>query len=288
MKLIDISPIKLKLTKEINAYFNQKNDNKKITLATILTSNDISSQKYIKYKTKKGEELGFRVINYFEENEQKLIKLINNLNNDNNIDGILIQLPLNKKITYKKNLILNSINPIKDCDCLTSKNLAKVFENNFQLIPATVKAINEVLVYIHANNYKYSLKGKNVCIINNSNLIGLPTALIMSKKDASVTILNKYSKNIRQVIKGSDIVVTATGQGNLFDLSDFKENAIVIDVTSISIRGQVIGDVKIEKNVKNLNNNNITITPVPGGIGPLTILSLFSNLIHLKELRNNK
>lgn len=279
MKLINIEEILTKLQQEVEG--NLKSIKKKsLTLATILASNDDSSKKYIKYKTEKGNSLGIKVQNFFAGSEIELEKLIKDLNSNKEIDGILLQLPLSDQFSKKSDYFINLIDPKKDCDCLTNINLSKLFSSDFKILPATVKAIDEVLANVYGSDSNYKLSGKNITIINNSNLIGLPLAIFLSKKNGSVTILNKYSKDIKQFTRNSDIVITATGVGNLLDYSYFSSESILIDVTSLSISGKVIGDIIVDDNIKSIN---LVKTPVPGGIGPLTIMSLFLNLIKLQD-----
>jgi len=182
-------------------------------------------------------------------------------------------MPISNTITNSPSSILNLIDPSKDCDCLTSTNLSRIFNNDFELLPAVVRAILFVLEHL-----KVELQGKVVTIVNNSNLIGLPLSLYLSKMQATVIVLNKYTKSIKNFTLQSDIVVLATGVGELFDYSYFSENTIVIDVTSIKKGARVVGDLIVDDH---LRKKNILYTPVPGGIGPLTVLSLFWNLVKM-------
>jgi len=244
-----------------------------LTLATVLASQNISSRTYIKIKTNMGKKLGINVVNYEANDIKSLIDTINKLNSDQNVHGILVQMPISNTITNSPSSILNLIDPSKDCDCLTSTNLSRIFNNDFELLPAVVRAILFVLEHL-----KVELQGKVVTIINNSNLIGLPLSLYLSKMQATVIVLNKYTKNIKNFTLQSNIVVLATGVGELFDYSYFSENTIVIDVTSIKKGARVVGDLIIDNR---LRKKNILYTPVPGGIGPLTVLSLFWNLVKM-------
>ena len=276
-----MSEINLNLVRSIVISYifqiKQTIDLNNLTLATILASNDSSSRTYIKIKTNMGKKLGINVVNYEVQDTDSLIKTINNLNSDINIHGILVQMPISNSITNSPSSILNLINPLKDCDCLTSTSLSRIFNNDFDILPAVVRAILFVLEHL-----KVELKGKVVTIVNNSNLIGLPLSLYLSKMQATVVVLNKYTKNIKNFTLQSDIVVLATGVGELFDSRYFSENTIVIDVTSIKKGARVVGDLIVDDN---LRKKNIIYTPVPGGIGPLTVLSLFWNLV--KMYQNN-
>lgn len=268
--------------------------NIKPKLAIILASNDVSSKKYVELKMKKASQIGIETeIFSFDSTVtfDMLKQTIHKLNKDNLIHAILIQLPLYEHLKKDRNKILNLIAPQKDVDGLGNYNLGKLiqFEPD-TIIPATVTAImyciNDIytLPVFNIENYNKNLKfdssipnqleAKKVLIINNSILIGKPLAMILSQYNTTVTIANKFTKNLEDYISKADIIVSATGVGHLIKASDLKDDVVFIDVTSIEKNGEIIGDLEIDN-----ANKNITITSVPGGIGPLTISCLFENLL---------
>lgn len=253
-------------------------------LSIVLCSNDLASKKYIEMKKKKGMELGVEMeIIEVENSKSKLIETIDSLNSSNT-NGILVQLPLYSELQSNTQEILEKISPIKDVDGLTLSSLKNAFNfSNSAIVPATVKGVITVLEFI-ANEEKTLLKdlllSKNIVIINNSNLIGKPLGNILSSFNSTVTLLNKYSKNINEIIKGGDIVISASGQGNLITAEMIKEDIILIDITSQYSSGRIIGDVVV---TEELLQKVKYITPVPGGIGPITIATLFDNLRILRD-----
>lgn len=291
-------------------YSKFPNDLGSSRLAIILASEDFSSKKYVEIKKEKASSLGIQTEIYKvpkEYSKEKILDLINNLNYDNKIGGILVQLPLYEHLEVDRLEIINSIKPSKDVDGLTSLNLGLTLQNSIKaVLPATVDAILECINFVlekywdskdepqilQEPHYSYNLdkyeilhpsfrklKGKNILVINKSNLIGKPLAMVLSNFNATVTIAHKYTKNIDFLIKSSDVVITATGQTGIINPSEFLDNTIVIDVTSLRKNGQVKGDVIW--NEKILEQKNIYITPVPGGVGPLTVACLIRNFLKL-------
>jgi methylenetetrahydrofolate dehydrogenase (NADP+)/methenyltetrahydrofolate cyclohydrolase len=259
-------------------------------LAIVLASHDESSEIYVKLKTKIANQLGIQVEshNYDESiTKTELINYIQNLNSDESINGILLQLPLYHHLSEDTREIVNSITKQKDVDGLTAAQQGDVN----QLIPgsfptAAVEATIESLNYCFEEDLSWenisknpeklkSLQGLDVLIVNNTNLVGKPLSQIMSSLGATVTIANVYTKNLKEISRKSDIVISATNQTNLFDHNDIKENSILIDITSVSVDGKIIGDfIQSEELLQKCK----FITPVPRGVGPLTIACLLRNL----------
>lgn len=284
MVLIDGVAIANKILCDIK----HKLKNKK--LAVLLATNDDSAHHYVELKKQKAMEFDINVeVKKLNENTttQDCINIINEWNENKNIDGILVQLPLYKHLNKYK--ILNSVIENKDVDGLSATMQGRVSQLDPNSVPpATVEGILEAINFASSENLTWDaitsnsfdpnnnfLNSKNITIINNSNLIGLPLAMILSKCNASVSILNKFSDNINERIVESDIVVTATGQTQIIDSKLFKNNSIIIDVTSKKINGAIFGDVIYDSSI---TKKNIYITPVPGGVGPLTIACLLRNL----------
>lgn len=237
-------------------------------LAIILASNDEASQMYIKMKSEKAKRLGIETEVFLMDNKSKdeVINQIDQINKDSSFNGILVQLPLNEALKEHTKEILNHIREDKDVDGLRDGGRK----------PATVEAIIECLLFTTYEPLDSYLKDKNVAIINDSDLIGKPLSIELQRYGARVNVLNKYTADIKSFTSKADIVVSATGVGQIFDHTFVKENCTVIDVTSIKKNDKVVGDFVVD----DLLNAKVSfITPVPGGVGPLTIACLLRNLV---------
>lgn len=257
-----------KLSEEIINSLKDKVKN--LGLAVILVGNNPASIIYVNMKEKKMKELEI----YFEKHhldenvdETEIINLINQLNNNDKITGILVQLPLPKK--FDKEKILDSISPKKDVDCLTSYNLGKLLKGN-DFAPCTPKGIIRLL-----DEYNINVEGKNIVIINNSNLIGKPLAMMLTNKNATVTICHEKTKNIKEYTLNADIIITATGKHGLIT-KDMINQPIIIDAGISKVNDKIVGDCL------DVKEKSTYITPVPGGVGPMTIAMLIENLLYLK------
>ena len=242
---------------------------RKPKLCVVQVGDYAPSTKYINYKRKAAEKIGIDFLHInFDENilEHNLIKEITALNDNQDIDGIIVQLPLPKNINSYK--ITNLINPKKDVDGFSNYNLGALIKNNPNIIAATPLGIMNIFKY-----HNIDLNYKNVAIIGRSNIVGKPLALLMTNHNATVTICHTKTKNIKNITLNSDIVVVAAGQPNLLTNDMVKENTIIIDVGTNYINNKLIGDV----DVKTFKDKNISLTPVPGGVGPMTIATLLEN-----------
>jgi len=201
---------------------------------------------------------------------EELISLIEDLNSDNTISGILVFRPLPKHIDEAK--VREAVNPSKDVDCMHPLNLAKVFEGDFSgFAPCTPKAAMEILL---SNNI--DLEGKNVVIVNRSMVLGKPLAMMMLKHNATVTICHSKTKNLQEITRNADIVVTALGKAKFFNRDYFNENSICIDIgVSLDDEGNLSGDINFDE-VSQLVSK---ITPVPGGVGSVTTSILLSHVV---------
>ncbi len=276
-----LKKIKYKIKKNI---LNLKRNNKKLPYIIIINiGNNESSKIYIKNKCKIFRYIGikYKIYNFKNNiNENNIIKLIKKFNYNKNIDCILIQLPLPKNLNT--NNIINSINPYKDVDGLHYYNIGKLSQGNPYIIPCTSKAIIKLL-----NIYKINIIGINILIIGCSNLIGKPTNMLLINKKCTVTIINKYTKNIKKYIKKADILISAIGKYNIIPIKSIKKNSIIIDVgINIDNNKKVKGDI----NYKPIINKIKYISAVPGGIGPMTIAILIKNImkIYKNKNKNNK
>jgi methylenetetrahydrofolate dehydrogenase (NADP+) / methenyltetrahydrofolate cyclohydrolase len=242
-------------------------------LATILAGNDPASSLYVQNKQKAAKQVGLATQDHrLEDNlqENELALLIDSLNNDPDVHGILVQLPLPKHINEFN--IINKIVPSKDVDGLTTLNSGLLLHGEALLKPCTPSGIIELLDY-----YNIDIRSQNVTIINRSILVGKPLAFLMLERDATVTICHSKSANLGSLLLGADIIITAIGDRDKFILKAemVKEKAVVIDVGTNRKSGKLLGDVDFES----VREKASWITPVPGGVGPMTIAMLLSNTV---------
>lgn len=267
-----------KLRDKIFENLKQKLNNmsEKPTLAVILVGDDPASQIYVKNKKKTAENLGINsiVINYPSNISEKiLLDKIQELNNDNKITAILVQLPLPKHIDKFK--IIDTIAPEKDVDGLTPYNSGKLFSGEEPYVyPCTPKGILLLL-----DEYNIELEGKHVVVIGRSNLVGKPVAQMLLNRNATVTMCHSHTKNLSDITKTADIVVSAVGK-NIIGEKMLKSDCVVVDVGIFKdINGKICGDVDFASASKIA----AYISPVPGGVGPMTIASLMLNTVELAD-----
>ncbi len=250
--------------------------NKKIGFAIIWVGNNDASSIYVRNKLKKCEELGINgKLYHLEENalEEEVISLIDKLNKDDNVNGIILQSPVPKQIDIIN--CFNRIKPEKDVDGFANLSVGNLCLGIPNHISCTPKGIIRLLEY-----YNIDLEGKNVCLINRSNIVGKPLFNLLISKNATVTMCHSKTKDIKEFTKNADIVISAVGKPNFITEDMVKDGVIVIDVGISRIDGHVIGDVDFT----NVSKKASYITPVPGGVGPMTIAMLFENLLNtLKE-----
>ena len=243
-------------------------------LATILIGNNSASLTYIKNKHNACKDVGIATIDYKLANtvsETKIIEVITKLNKNKKVHGILIQLPLPKKLNAFK--IISKISPYKDVDGLTPYNMGLLSINKKMLVACTPSGIMKIL-----EHHKIKLSGKNVIIINRSNLIGKPLQNLLVEKNATVILCHSKTLQLKKLCKISDIVITAVGNRSKFILTEdmIKEKAIIIDVAiSRDENNKLVGDADFN----NIQKKASYITPVPGGVGPMTVAMLLKNTI---------
>lgn len=248
-------------------------------VASILVGNDGGSLFYLNNQEKIAISLGleFEKIHLKDDiSEEELLNEINRLNNDNNIDGIILQLPLPKNINEKK--IISSISPEKDIDCLTFVNQGKLYMGEETFMPCTPKSVLTILKSLNIN-----LEGMEVVVVGRSNIVGKPAAALMLKENCTVTICHSKTKNLKEVCKRADILIVAIGKAKFIDDDYIKEGSIVIDVGTNSVEGKITGDVNFEKAI----NKAAFVTPVPGGVGALTTTLLMKNACEALEKYEN-
>ena len=239
-------------------------------LAVVIVGNNPASQVYVKNKIRACENVGFYSENIeLDENisEKELLQEINKLNKNDRINGILVQLPLPAHINELK--IIDSISPEKDVDGFHVSNIGKmVIGDETGFLSCTPYGIMQLL-----EEYKIEIEGKDAVIIGRSNIVGKPMALMLIQKGATVQVCNSNTKDLRKKLNKADIIIVAAGVPKLLKKEDVKEGAVVIDVGINRVDGKICGDVDYEE----VAEKTSYITPVPGGVGPMTIASLIKN-----------
>lgn len=247
-------------------------------LSVILVGNDGASQSYVRSKKKAAEKIGMiSEIVHLEETatEEEVLNELNRLNNDDSVSGILVQVPLPKQVSEQK--ILEAINPDKDVDGFHPINIGKLYIDEQTFVPCTPLGIMEILK--HAD---IDLEGKNAVVIGRSHIVGQPVSKLLLQKNASVTILHSRSKDMASYLKDADVIVSAVGKPGLVTKDVVKEGALIIDVGNTpDENGKLKGDVDYDA-VKEIAG---AITPVPGGVGPLTITMVLNNTLLAEKMR---
>ncbi|NDQ71258.1 bifunctional methylenetetrahydrofolate dehydrogenase/methenyltetrahydrofolate cyclohydrolase FolD [Staphylococcus aureus] len=247
-------------------------------LSVILVGNDGASQSYVRSKKKAAEKIGMiSEIVHLEETatEEEVLNELNRLNNDDSVSGILVQVPLPKQVSEQK--ILEAINPDKDVDGFHPINIGKLYIDEQTFVPCTPLGIMEILK--HAD---IDLEGKNAVVIGRSHIVGQPVSKLLLQKNASVTILHSRSKDMASYLKDADVIVSAVGKPGLVTKDVVKEGAVIIDVGNTpDENGKLKGDVDYDA-VKEIAG---AITPVPGGVGPLTITMVLNNTLLAEKMR---
>lgn len=246
-------------------------------LATIIVGSDPPSLVYINNKQKAANSIGIRTLDYRLDgviSQKELITLIEKLNLDPTVHGILIQLPLPDHLDQYQ--IINKVDPKKDVDGLTYINSGLLLSNKTNLIPCTPLGIMELFRF-----YDIQLDGVHSLIINRSNLVGKPLASLLLRKNSTVTISHSHTKNLKLFSQNADIIITAVGDRDSFVLTSdmVKYGSTIIDVGTNRVNGKLCGDVDFEK----VKEKAGFITPVPGGVGPMTICMLLRNTVEASK-----
>jgi len=248
------------------------------SLAVILVGNDPASQVYVNNKKKACEFCGIRSLEYIlpeETTQQELEALVGKLNDDSSVNGILCQLPLPKHLDEKK--VINMIKPEKDVDAFHPENTGHIMIGDFNFLPCTPAGVMEMLKY-----EGIELDGKNCVVIGRSNIVGKPMAMLLLKENATVTICHSHTKNLKETVSRADIVVAAVGIPKFVKADMIKDGAVVIDVgINRNEDGKLCGDVDFDECEKKASY----ITPVPGGVGPMTISTLMKNTVTAAEIQ---
>ena len=273
MIIIDGKEFSKKILEEISNEQKEIVERKNVRLAglaVIIVGENPASQVYVRNKTRACEKVGFYSETIkLEENisENDLIKKIEELNENDKIDGILVQLPLPKHIDELK--VINSIKPEKDVDGFSNVNVGKmVIGDGSGFLSCTPYGIMQLL-----EGYDIDVDGKDVVVVGRSNIVGKPMAMMLIQKGATVQVCNSRTKDLSKKLKNSDIIVVAVGVPRMIKATDVKEGVVVIDVGINRVDGKLCGDVDYEDVAQKASY----ITPVPGGVGPMTIASLIKN-----------
>jgi methylenetetrahydrofolate dehydrogenase (NADP+) / methenyltetrahydrofolate cyclohydrolase len=262
-----------------------KTNGRKPGLAVVIVGEDPASRVYVKNKVKTTTELGMESTHIelpADASQADVLKTVQKLNQDPSVDGILVQLPLPKHIDT--NTVVESINPEKDPDGLTTANLGLLFAGRKRVAPCTPWGVMAIL-----EHYKIPVAGKRVTVIGRSNIVGKPMAQLMTDADATVTLCHSRTKDLAHHTRDAEIVVVAAGKARFVGKDHFAKDAVVVDVgmhrpDSGEFAGKLLGDVKFEE----LEGHVSAATPVPGGVGPMTIQMLMENTVTLAEKRVTK
>lgn len=249
-------------------------------LAVVLVGNDPASQIYVRNKQKACEEVGFRAFEYrLNENstQEQLLDLIRILNKDDKVHGILVQLPLPKHIDEQT--VILTIAPEKDVDAFHPMNVGRIMIGNYEFLPCTPAGVMELI-----DSTGVDLNGANCVVVGRSNIVGKPMAMLLLHRNATVTICHSRTRNLAEVCAGADILVSAVGKPHFIRADMVKDGAVVIDVgMNHDENGKLCGDVEFAE----VEPKASYITPVPGGVGPMTITMLLKNTLHAAKLMNH-
>ena len=278
MTIIDGKKLSQKIREEIKVEVeDMKKDGITPGLAVILVGNDPASQTYVKMKKNASAEVGiYSVVHEFPEtiSEKELLSTIDMINENPNIHGLLIQLPLPKHIDTTK--ILERVSPSKDVDGFHPYNMGRLVEGLESFVPCTPLGVMEMF-----KEYKIDLYGKDVCVVGASNIVGKPMWALLVNEMATVDICHIATKDLAAHTKRADIIIVGVGKPGLITADMVKDDVVVIDVGINRLpEGKLVGDVDFE----NVSKKASFITPVPGGVGPMTIAMLLKNT--LKAARN--
>lgn len=279
MELLDGKKVRSELLEELKE--DIEGIDRPLGLTVIQVGEDPGSTVYVGQKKKLAESLGFNFNHIdLEESvkEEELLSIIDKLNEDDKVDGIIVQMPIPKHLDSKK--IQNRVLPEKDVDGLTDINMGRLVHNVDSLVPCTPSGIIEIL-----NKYNIEIKGKNVVIVGRSDLVGKPLANLFLNNDATVTVCHSKTNNLIDICKTADILVAAIGKSKFITSDYVKEDAVVIDVgINRGEDGKLSGDVDFE----DVKDEVSYITPVPGGVGPMTVAELMKNTYKAHMIKNKK
>lgn len=273
MELIDGKHVSSVIKERVQAQVAElKNKSGKAPgLAVVLVGEDPASAVYVRNKNKTCEQMGFKSVSHnlpADTDEATILKLVDELNRDDSVHGILVQLPLPKQIDSQR--VLEAIDPRKDVDGFHPVNVGHLVSGVKTLAPCTPAGIIEMLDY-----YKIGIEGQNAVVIGRSNIVGKPAALLLLQRHATVTICHSRTRDLPAVARGADILIGAIGKPRFVTADFVKDGAVVVDVGINRVDGKLVGDVDFD----NVAEKCAYITPVPGGVGPMTIAMLMQNTL---------
>lgn len=249
-------------------------------LAVVIVGDDPASRVYVNNKKKACELVGFKSEEYAlpaETTQEELLSLVDTLNNKDDINGILVQLPLPKHLDDKA--VIERISPKKDVDAFHAVNVGKIMLGEYDFLPCTPAGVMEML-----HQYEIPVEGRECVVIGRSNIVGKPMGMLLLHENGTVTICHSRTKNLKEVCQRADILVAAVGRAKFVTADMVKDGAVVIDVgMNRDENGKLCGDVDFE----NVKDKCSYITPVPGGVGPMTIATLMKNTIKACKIQNN-
>ena len=280
-KIIDGKLVSQSVKDEVKAEVKELNEQGiEITLAVIIVGDDPASRVYVNNKKKACEYVGFKSLEYAlpcDTTQEELMALVDELNNRDDVNGILCQLPLPKHLDEKA--VIEAISVKKDVDAFHASNVGKIMIGEYDFLPCTPAGVMEMLSY-----YDIDVTGKNCVVIGRSNIVGKPMAMLLLHKNGTVTITHSRTVDLKSVTNKADILVAAIGKAKFVTEDMVKEGAVVIDVgMNRDENSKLCGDVDFD----NVAPKCSYITPVPGGVGPMTIAVLMKNTLKACKLQNN-
>lgn len=282
MQIIEGKKVSAQVKEQVKIQTQQIKDEHGITpgLAVVIVGDDPASRVYVNNKKKACEFVGFKSEEYAlpaKTTQEELLSLVKTLNKKEDINGILVQLPLPKHLDDKS--VIEAISPLKDVDAFHAVNVGKIMLGEYDFLPCTPAGVMEMLHY-----YDIDVSGKNCVVIGRSNIVGKPMAMLLLHENGTVTICHSKTKNLSQICARADILVAAVGKPKFITAEMVKDGAVVIDVgMDRDENGKLCGDVDFE----NVKNKCSYITPVPGGVGPMTIATLMKNTLKAAKIQNN-
>lgn len=285
MKIIDGKQLAKNIKENVKEkiFLNYINCGKEVPcLVCIIVGDDKASQVYVNSKKKACEACGLKSLIYnfpAETTKEFLIDFLKKLNKDKSVSGILVQLPLPQKLDKCRDEIINTISPEKDVDCLTYENLGRMYSGNEIIAPCTATGIMKIL-----ESKCYDLDGKDVVVVGRSLLVGKSVSTLLQSKNATVTNCHSHTKNLKEKCRQADVLIVAVGKEKMIKNDYVKDGAFVIDVGINRTENGLVGDVDFD----DVKEKCCCITPVPGGVGPLTVACLMENTLILHEKAHNK
>lgn len=282
MQIIDGKKVSAEVKEQVRLQVEELKAAHGITpgLAVVIVGDDPASRVYVNNKKKACEVVGFKSEEYAlpaETTQEELLELVDRLNKKDDINGILVQLPLPKHLDDKA--VIEAINPQKDVDAFHAVNVGKIMLGEYDFLPCTPAGVMEML-----HSYNIPVSGKNCVVIGRSNIVGKPMGMLLLHENGTVTICHSRTQNLAEVCARADIIVAAVGKPKFVTADMVKEGAVVIDVgMDRDENGKLCGDVDFE----NVKDKCSYITPVPGGVGPMTIATLMKNTLKACRLQNN-